>query len=361
MKRFFSSVLVAAALLGASLLAVSTATAGPEEQMREAAQAFLASLSPEQRATATFPFADAERLNWHFIPRERKGLPLKAMNAKQRSAALHLLRHSLSAEGYQDAEGVRALEGVLRHIEKRDQRDPENYFVTIFGAPSASANWGWRYEGHHLALNWTVAGGRTVATSPQFYGSNPAEVRVDAPGGPPRGTKVLGEEEELARALLDSLTDAQRREAIVGTTAPADIFSGAEKSARPQAQDGVTYGSLSPEQQGKMRALVHHYAGKQPRELAEQRIQRIIEAGPDGVRFAWMGSTEKNRPHYYRVQGPTFLIEYDNIQNDANHVHSVWRDFKGDFGADLLALHYQSDPHHRQAQVRVSPASRLAE
>lgn len=333
------------------------AKAGPEGAMADAARKFLACLSPENRAKALFAFADAERLNWHFIPRERKGLPLKEMNEAERMAAAQLLRSSLSADGYETAETIRSLEKVLRFIEKSDRRDSELYFFSIFGAPGGAGHWGWRIEGHHLSLNWTIASGR-LASTPQFFGANPAEVRVDAPGGPKRGTRALGPEEDLARALLDSLSEEQKKQAIVGTTAPADIFTAAEKTARRLDDSGVTYGSLTREQKGLMQNLVTHYARKAPDHVASDRLQKIIRSTPESIRFAWMGSTERGKGHYYRVQGPTFLIEYDNTQNDANHVHSVWRDFKGDFGADLLAMHYRSDPLHRRASVRVSPAAR---
>lgn len=326
--------------------------AAPEAAMAEAARAFLATLEPAQRQKASFAFTDDERLNWHFIPKERKGLPLKEMTPPQREAALALLKTGVSQRGFEKAATIRGLESILHVVEKGagPVRDPERYFFTVFGEPKAGGTWAWRYEGHHCAMNWTVIKGSSVASSPQFFGSNPAEVRVDVPNAPPRGTKVLAEEEDAARALLASLDEAQRKEAILSAEAPRDIITGATRQAAIQEDKGLAYGKLKPEQQRLMLALIRVYTGKQPQALARQRVQKLRQAGLDNVKFAWLGSTEKDQGHYYRVQGPTFLIEYDNTQNNANHVHAVWRDFKGDFGMDMLAMHYQASPHRVAAR-----------
>ena len=317
-----------------------------ESTMADAARRFLGTLTPAQRQEAVYPFQSEERFNWHFVPKERKGLPFKEMDATQSAAALELLRTSLSTKGYEKALTIRELEKVLRQMENGSPtRDPGRYFFTVFGEPSATGNWGWRYEGHHCALNWTVIGGKAIASSPQFFGSNPGEVRVDVPGAPPKGTRVLAAEEDQARKLVKSLTSEQRGEGVISEKAPADIITGAARQAAIQEDTGIAYGKLSSEQRGMLLAVIRVYTDSQPKALAEKRLAALRKAGLEKVKFAWMGSTEPGQGHYYRVQGPTFLIEYDNTQNNANHVHSVWRDFKGDFGMDLLAMHYRATPH----------------
>ena len=266
------------------------------------------------------------------------------MNPAQQKAALQTLSAGLSQKGYSKAEAVRALELILAEIEKNPvRRDPELYYLTLFGTPSATGTWGMRFEGHHLSLHWTVVNGTSVATTPQFFGSNPAEVRQ----GPKKGTRVLHAEEDLGRALVTELSDAQRATAVVAEKAPDDILTTNTRKAAIQENAGLGYADMSPKQRGMLLALIEEYASAQPKPLAAQRIEKVREAGLDKVKFAWMGPIAKGALHYYRVQGPTFIIEYDNTQNDGNHVHAVWRDFEGDFGRDLLEEHYRTSPHHR--------------
>jgi len=329
-------------------VAVSAQRARPESAMADAAQAFLKTLDSAQAAKAKIPFNSEERLNWHFVPKtgERKGLVLKEMNADQRQAAAALLRASLSEQGYHKAATIRELEKVLHVMENRNPiRDPELYYFSVFGDPGEASTWGWRYEGHHCSLNWTLVKGKTIASSPQFFGTNPGEVRVDVPGAPPKGTRVLGREEDLGRALVKALGDEQKKDGVISNTAPNDILTGASRQAAIQEDKGIAYRNLTKDQQGMLLSLIQEYTDSQPRMLARQRIAAIRKAGLDSVKFAWMGGLERGEPHYYRIQGPTFLVEYDNTQNNANHVHAVWRDFKGDFGMDLLAMHYQASPH----------------
>ena len=336
-----------AVLLGLMLaLAVSAHVAEqarPEAAMVRAATSLIATLDAAQLAKIQFAFDAEERFNWHFIPRVRKGLPLKEMTPAQRDAAFALLKTGLSASGFTRAETIRNLENVLRAAEKRDSRDPEMYFVTIFGNPN-DATWAWRYEGHHLSQNWTIARGKAVATSPAFFGANPAEVM----DGPQKGTRALPEEGDLAWALLDSLVGPSRDAAVVGPTAPPDIITLNSRKAAIQANTGLEVREMNPKSRGLLMSLIEVHAGTQLPALAAERLAKIKAAGIDSVRFAWMGATTKapGAPHYYRIQGPTFLIEYDNTQNNANHQHIVWRDFKGDFGDDFLALHYATD--HRK-------------
>ena len=341
MRNRINGVLLAAAM---AMSAAPMDAASPAEEMSAAAQRFLATLETEARARARLAFDSEERFSWHFVPMPRAGLPLKAMTTAQRDAAMRLLRAGLSEKGYSKAETIRTLELILAEIEQNPvRRDPDLYYVTIFGEPSAGGTWGWRFEGHHISLNWTLVGGRSIASTPQFFGSNPAEVR----SGPRKGTRALAAEEDLARALLESLPEAQRARAVIGGTAPPDILSGNQRKASIQEDRGVAFADLTTEQRGLLLAIIDEYAGAQPKAVAEQRLARVREAGLDRIRFAWMGGLSRGEPHYYRVQGPTFLIEYDNTQNDANHIHAVWRDFDGDFGVDLLEEHYRNSAHHR--------------
>ena len=311
--------------------------------MIEAARTFLAMLDPGQNAKAVLPFNSEERFRWFYTPVSRKGIPLKELKASQREAALALLRAGLSEKGYTKAETIRKLEGVLRELEGNSGRDPDLYYFTFFGEPTANGAWGWRYEGHHCSQNWTILNGQSIGSSPQFFGANPAEVR----DGPMQGTRVLSAEEDLARSLVKSFSAEQRTEAVLSTTAPGDILTSNERKAAIQEDRGISYSKLGKDQQGTLLALIEEYLGVQPRAQAQQRLDRIRGVGFEQIKFAWMGGLEKGQGHYYRVQGKTFLIEYDNTQNGANHIHCVWRDFNGDWGQDLLAEHYHNSPHHQ--------------
>jgi hypothetical protein len=312
--------------------------------MVNAAKSFLNSLTPEQRAKGAFAFADDQRLDWHFIPRARKGVPLKELDVKQRQLAHQLLKTGVSQSGYLKATTIMELEIVLRELQReRTDRDPEVYYFTIFGEPSLKQPWGWRVEGHHLSLNFTVVSGKMVATTPAFFGANPAEVRQ----GVRQGLRVLGAEEDKARELLLSLDGPQRAIAIFDSKAPPDILTLASKTAEPLAAVGIQARQLNKQQMNLLTRLLEEYAASMAPELAAERLENLRRAGLDKIAFGWAGGIERGQPHYYRVQGPTFLIEYDNTQNNANHVHSVWRDFNGDFGRDLLRQHYHDTPHKR--------------
>ncbi len=312
--------------------------------MAKAAHAFVEALTEEQKTAVMFPFNGDDRFDWHFIPRERKGVPLKTMTEEQQSAALALVQASLSAEGYDKAERIRQLEQILYEREGRDIRDTELYFFMIFGEPSETGTWAWRYEGHHISQSWTVINGALSASTPQFFGTNPAYVRE----GSRSGERVLNAEDYLARTLLGSLSSEQVAEALIAEEAPDDILTSAEREAAMQDDAGVAYSALSGDQQATLWALIEEYAAVQRGPVAEERLQKVRAGGMDNIKFAWMGGVMPGEPHYYRVQGPSFLIEYDNVQNEANHAHSVWRDFDGDFGRDLLAQHYREYPHGAQ-------------
>ena len=300
---------------------------------------FLSGLTPRQRELATYSFNDEERLNWHFIPRSRNGISINAMNSSQREAATSVIRSFLSAKGYSKVEQIRGLESVLADIEVNGRfvRDPDAYFLTVFGNPSMSDTWAFRFEGHHIALNWTFVEGNGIASSPQFFGSNPAEVRQ----GEKSGLRVLASEEDFARELVKSLTTQQQAAAILKVETPRDIYTAAEVEVSPLENTGIAYSSLNSMQQILLMRVIEEVASAQPDAIADERMRQIRD-NSNVIKFAWIGGLERGDAHYYRIQGAGFLIEYDNTQNDANHIHLVWRDFNGDFGRDLIRLHYDS-------------------
>ncbi len=329
-------VLVIATIFGG--LAVSAPAAEVFKEVLGSANAFLSALNETQRSAAVLPFNSDERLNWHYVPKDRLGLPFQKMDDKQRELALGLLKTLLSQSGFETVETIRSLEDILKVIEggKGPTRDHEMYYFTIFGTPSDTENWGVRYEGHHVSLHWTIIDGKIVSSTPQFLGSNPGEVKE----GPRKGTRPLGATEDLGRKLVTSLDEKQRTEGVIEREVPADVITGASREAAIEENVGLPYTALNADQQGVLISLIQLLANIQRPELAEERLAKLREAGIDNIKFAWIGGTEKGEKHYYRVQGPTFVIEYDNTQNNANHIHVVWRDFKGDFGQDVLKGHY---------------------
>jgi hypothetical protein len=310
-----------------------------------AAESFLSVLTPEQTAKAVMAFSDDYRTDWHFTPRARKGVAMKELDAAQRQMANVLVAAGLSREGFLKAAGIISLEPVLAVVEqgRGPVRDAELYYLTLFGKPSAEAPWGWRFEGHHISLNYTLVKGQHLASTPSFFGANPAEVLH----GPRKGFRALAAEEDLARELVKSLDDKQRAQAIVSETAPSDILSSNSRKVEPIKPAGLQASKLGQKQADTLMKLLTHYAASMPAEIAAARMDRLRAAGLGNIFFAWAGGLEPRTGHYYRVQSPTFLIEYDDTQNDANHIHSVWRDFNGDFGADLLAMHYQQGHRSR--------------
>ena len=312
-------------------------------KMATGAKRLLGALDAEQQKTATIPFANEERYNFHYIPRERLGMSYKDMEPGQRKVGLSLLASGLSRRGMSQALDIMYLEQILFELEQNPRRDPDAYFFTIFGTPGESEDWGWRFEGHHLSLNFTLRDGRIVSAAPAFWGVNPANVV----GGPNKGMRVLESEEVLGRALLKSF--ANRDNVIIMAEAPRDIATTTDRRVKLGAPAGVSHADMNAAQKEALIALVSHYARRMRWEVAQSTLERIREAGVEKIHFAWAGSNEPGEPHYYRIHGPTFLIEYDNTQNDANHIHTVWRDLDRDFGdVDLLSDHYAQSPHHQQ-------------
>jgi hypothetical protein len=281
---------------------------------------------------------------------------MKELDARGREAVHGLLKTALSAAGHRKVLNIIELELVLREIETFGMmRDPERYHLTIYGKPDAKSAWGWRFEGHHLSLNFTLAGDRTTADTPSFFGANPATVPNNAKFGTNQGMRVLGAEEDAARALLSSLDEAQRREAVFDSRTYGDIVTTNAEKSEPLKPVGIAAARLGEKQRAQLQKLIEVYASSFEPGLAQARLARVREGGFEHIRFGWAGSTERGRQHYYRIQGPSFLIEYDASQNDGNHVHTVWRDFNGDFGRDLLRQHYAMAPHAPSSPARGSP------
>jgi uncharacterized protein DUF3500 len=352
MNRVWLAGAVALALAVGSMVAAERSSSA----MASAATKFLASLTPEQKQQATFAFDSDERLRWHFIPTEtfpRKGLTIKEMNESQRKLAHDLIKAGLSQRGYLTASQIMELEKTLGAIEEATRtternargnvlvRDSEKYFFSVFGTPSAHDTWGWRVEGHHVSLHFNVVNGTLVAGAPTFFGSNPAEVRE----GPKKGLRILGAEEDAARALVTALDATQRTKAILNATAPNDMLTMNKNDITPLSPVGITADALNANQRDLLMKLIDVYTGYMAADIAADRTAKLKKAGVEKIGFAWAGPIERGQKHYYRVQGPTFLIEYDNTQNDGNHIHSVWRDWDGDFGRDLLREHLKSTPH----------------
>jgi hypothetical protein len=349
--------LLLTALLAAGGLGSVIAAERSSDTMRSVALKLVNSLEPAQRQQAMFRFDADERMHWHFIPTEmfpRNGLLMRDMNPQQRQLAHDLLKAGLSQRGYLTASSIMDLEVVLKALEAAEraagpqpargqvlERDPGKYFISFFGTPSSKNTWGWRVEGHHVSLHFTVVNGTLVASSPTFFGSNPAEVR----DGPKKGLRILGAEEDAARALLASLDAARRTKAIINAAAPGDMVTMNALDIKPLSPSGLRADAMTPAQRELLMKLLDVYTGMMASDIAADRLARVRKAGVEAITFAWAGETERGRKHYYRLQGPTFLVEYDNTQNDANHIHSVWRDFDGDFGRDLLREHLKSMAH----------------
>jgi hypothetical protein len=319
----------------------------PAESMTAAANAFLAGLDSEQRAAAALPFDTPLRRDWHNIPKEdRKGVEFGELTADQQQLALALLRSALSEVGYEKATRIMSLENNLREGEKNVAgapfRDPERYFITIFGEPADKGTWGWSFEGHHFSQNFVVYDGKVVGDTPSFWGANPATVKIFIAGGPEVGTRTLAQEEQLAFDLMASLDASQRAAAVIAEKAPADYRGPGQPEPPRSAPEGIQASKLTEAQREKLQTLLAAYCNNLAPDLAAARLAEIEAAGVERVHFAWLGATEPGVGHAYRIQGPTFLLELVNIQSDpagnpANHIHSVWRSLNHDFGVKTAA------------------------
>ena len=313
-------------------------------RMADAANRFLETLSPGQRQAAAFPFAGDERYVWNYTPVSRNGLMLRAMTPAQRTAAFALMETAYSKTGYKTAKDIVALETMLGEWEattsepSRWPRDAEQYWFSVFGTPGGKESWGWRSGGHHIGLHMTVVNGELVSQMPLFFGANPAEIRH----GPKKGTRTLPFEEDAARDLVRALDAAQRKVAVVDPVAPSDILTKNYRKVDPSMpRKGLTFDGMNGDQRERLTGIIRHYVGRAHDDLAANQWRRIESDGLATVTFAWAGPDAPGNGHYYAIVGPSFMIEYDNTQNGANHIHSVLREFDGDWGEDLLAAHYR--------------------
>lgn len=344
-------ILALAAGAGAALFLTPAGAAkatSPAGAADKAAAAFLASLPPDLRETATFPIGSPERLAWHFIPKDRVGVSLLQLDDAQSELLGPLLATALSPEGLLAARGVMKHENILRRIETEaavanaSRRDPGLYYTTVFGTPVAAAPWAWRFEGHHLSINVTQLPGQPPIVAPLFVGANPARVL----SGPNAGFRLLAAEEDLGRELVTMLSPQRRKIALIDSTAFPDIITRNDPKVQALAIAGLAARDMSAEERAQLKRVLELYVGRLTSDAAQDALARIERAGFEKVHFAWAGGTEMGAPHYYRIHGPTVLIEYDDTQNDANHIHTVYRDLEHDLGGDVLRAHYRnSDPH----------------
>lgn len=319
-------------------LAIQTITASaaedsPGASMVAAADRFLQVLDHSQKLQATFGYDDPERINWHFIPRDRKGIGLWDLDGAAQKAANDLVSTGLTAAGYQKVLEVRSLEEVLylfeggEEAERRQKRHPHRYYVSIFGTPGAQGLWGWRFEGHHLSLNYSIKDGKVVSSTPEFFGANPG--LIDA--GPGRSLRVLGKREDIARQILKAGSNEDQGKIWLSKEAPNDIRGGGVAQPVVDKPQGMRFADMNSEQQQLLKDLLAEYLTAMPAPVVRERMNQIKQSGLDDIHFGWWGGSELNEPHHYVVQGRTFIIEYNNTQNSANHVHAIWRNLGGDF------------------------------
>jgi hypothetical protein len=312
------------------------------------AKTFVATLDDSQKTLTLFPFESEERYNFHYFPiDDRKGLPLDKMTGKQKSLTMQLLSSCLTDNTVKKINDIIALEDILKVLENRKAddhfRDPGKYHLAIFGEPGDKNIWGWRFEGHHVSFHFSSENNTLVAATPGFLGSNPAIV----PDGAQKGKEVLKDEKVLAVKLLNSFSDEQRKTVVIASEAPGDIITRIDRKAMINEPAGITYAQMNDVQKKNFIALIELYVHRYKKSFAENMLKEIKDAGYDNLRFAWAGDTQTGtgHPHYYRIVGPTLIIEYDNTQNNANHVHTVVRDLLHDYGGDALLEHYKTGLH----------------
>jgi len=307
-------------------------------RMRASAETLIAGVDERRRGKLVLAFTDPLRTDWHYTPRSRPGLSFADLDVKQRESVHALLKTALSEIGHRKVVNIIELELVLREMEfaMGFMRNPEKYSIVFFGQPSPDAPWSWRFEGHHLLLSFTLRGDRAIASTPSFFGANPAEVKK----GPKKGLRVLAAEEDEARKLLVLFDEKQRAAAVIDARPYGDIVTRNADKVEPLENRGLEASAMTEAQRAQLRKIVDVYADNFEPALKAARLARVNEGDFGSTRFAWAGATGRGKPHYYRIQGASFLIEYDASQNDGNHIHTVWRDFDGDFGRDLLREHH---------------------
>jgi len=325
------------------LIVLFNSTVLAQNDLAQKANKFLAALPAAMKEKAQYKFDDDERFNWHFVPKSRNGVSFREFNPTQRDAALDLLKTSLSIQGYQKAAAIMELENVLREVEGRESsdkyRDPQNYYLTIFGTPDDTKPWGWRFEGHHMALNFSSVSNLIESSTPSFFGSNPGIVK----SGPEKGKQILKEETDLAFSLVNSFDADKLKVVLISDTALPEIVSSNSRKATALTPSGLSYSSMNEAQKAFFLKLLEVYVMNYELGFSNKLMAKIKKAGVEKLTFAWAGSLKPGAGHYYRIQGPMLLIELDNTQNNANHVHSVVRDLTNDFGEDILREHYEKE------------------
>lgn len=309
------------------------------------AMGFITSLNKDQKEKVLYAFNEMNRYEWHYVPASmmaRRGIAVKDLEAAQKEKVYFLLQAFLSNEGYDKTIRIMALENILHDLEPNNQhRITENYVIAIYGTPVKDSVWGWKFSGHHIALNFTVIKDK-IAFAPFFFGANPATIK----DGPRKGFRAIKEEQDLGLELVNMLTPEQKRKAIFQLDAFTDIVTSISQEVTPLKPAGILALDMTHDQKVVLNKLIVAYLSSMPPAIAKARMKKITTEDMNLLRFGWAGGIVEGKPHYYRVQGKTFLIEFDNTQNNANHIHTVWRDFKGDFGLDLLKDHYQKSGHH---------------
>ena len=311
----------------------------------EKAMAFVHSLTEKQKSSAQFSFEELNRYEWHYFPSSmvpRDGIGVNEMDTDQKQKLYTLMQAFLSHDGYERTTNIMSFEYLLKELERANSsRIPENYFIAIYGNPGKDEPWGWKFSGHHLALNFTIVNG-VLAFAPFFFGVYPAEVK----DGPKKGMRIIKEEEDLGFELVNSFSTVQKQKAIIQLRTFGDIVTTNDVKVDPLKPAGILAIDLTHEQKTVVNKLIAAYLLSMPTEIANTRMKKIALEDMNSISFGWAGATEPGKSHYYRIQGKSFLIEFDNTQNNGNHIHSVWRDFNGDYGRDLLKEHYQNSPHH---------------
>jgi len=309
------------------------------EDMEKAATSFLSALNDAQKKQTIFEFKNGERENWHFVPMDdRKGIRFGTLRPHQQHLAFGLLGTGLTQKGLLTATQIMTLEQVLADRgEDPEKRNAEKYFIAIFGDPAGEKPWGWRFEGHHLSLNFTLLGDR-VFGMPAFFGTNPAELKK----GPMKGMRPLGDVEDLARSFALSLVEAQLSP-VFSDKPPGEILTAQDSVAKPQEKVGVSTSKFDGEHMKRLFGVIEAVASLKRQELTNNALRKIYTVQRKKMHFAWGGSLKRGEAHYFRIQGPDFLIEYANTQNNANHAHLVWRDLKNDFGRNILREHYTKE------------------
>ena len=306
---------------------------------------FLDSLDNQQLEKVSLSFDDLTRNSWHFLPGQmwpRSGVQLSELDEEQEEKLTQMLMKFLSETGYIKTQKIIDLENVLAEIDGDTEfRDPEKYFVAIYGNPRTDSLWAWSFEGHHISLNFTILNNK-IASTPRFFGASPATITH----GERKGERTLDKEEDLAYELLDELSEQQKQKAIFQDVSFIDIVTSNASEVGPLEPVGIEAKELNGTQKTKLKNLINIYLSSLPDEIASERENKILREEFDDISFGWAGGTDKGEAHYYRVQGKSFLIEFDNTVNEANHIHTVWRDFNGDFGRDLIKEHYHNSDHH---------------